>query len=402
MTVSNNKLQQFLFVLVALFMLAIPVGVFAAPKGPPPPMVGFLVVEPQTLTLTDNLPGRLESSKDAAVRARVTGIVEKRLFKEGSFVHEGDVLFKIDDRPFKAALQSAKGALARALAQKKLNEANVKRYRTLIQSKAVSRQMLDQAEATLATTVADIEIARAAVTQAQIDLDYATVTAPISGFIGQQEVTVGALVSASSATRMAQIRQIDPLYVNVQQSAAKILKLKALMQQQKESKDGDAVMQVTLFLDDGTPYKYPGTLIFTDVAVNAATGEATVRASVPNPELFLMPGLYVRVEMPLVTLDNVILLPQQAVTRTDKGDVVMILNEDDSFAPRPVQIARSWKNDWVVTGGLQAGEKVIVDGMLKVQLFHAKKVTPVPWQKAGEKAGEKQAPVPQKNAATAE
>ncbi len=366
-----------------LFLLIQVLPVFAA-QGPPPPMVGFIEAQPQNLTLTDNLPGRLESSRDAVVRARVTGIVEKRLFREGAFVQEGDALFVIDDRPFKATLQSAKGALARAVAQKKLNEANVARYRRLIKSKAVSRQMLDQAEATLASNIADIEIAKANVIKAEIDLDYATVTAPISGFIGQQEVTEGALVSASSATQMAQIRQIDPLYVNVQQSAAHILKLKAMMQQKKVEEAPE--MEVKIFLDDGTPYKHPGKLIFTDVAVNAATGEAVVRASVPNPDHFLMPGLYVRVELPLITLDHIFLIPQEAITRTDKGDILFVLNDDNTFAPRPVQIARSWKNSWIVTGGLQAGERVIIDGMLKVHMMRAAKVTPVPLQELRKQA----------------
>ncbi|PID76064.1 MAG: efflux transporter periplasmic adaptor subunit [Deltaproteobacteria bacterium] len=387
------------FLAPLLLVLVVSPESTAAPKAPPPPMVGFLVAQPQSLTITDNLPGRLESSRDAVVRARITGIVEKRLFTEGAFVDQGEILFKIDDRPFKAALQSAKGTLARAVAQKKLNEANVKRYRSLVTSKAVSRQVLDQAEATLATSAADVEIAKAAVTQAQINLDYATVTAPISGFIGQQEVSVGALVSAASATEMAQIRQIDPLYVNVQQSVNKILKLKAAMRRQSNVEDDSTAMQVKVFLDDGTPYEHPGTLIFTDVAVHPATGEATVRASVPNPEHFLMPGLYVRVEMPLMTLDDIFLVPQEAVTRTDNGNILFVLNDDNTFAPRPVQIARSWKNNWVVTGGLQAGEKVIVDGMLKVQLLHAQKVTPVPWQKMGNNVAEKTAPVQQQDTA---
>ncbi len=377
-------------------------SIVAAQDTPPPPLVGVMEVKPQTLTLTDNLPGRLESSKHAAVRARVTGIIEKRLFKEGSFVHQGDILFTVDARPFRAALQSAKGTLARAIAQKKLNESVVKRYRKLIASKAVSLQMLDQAEATLATAVADIEIAKAAVTRAQLDLDYATVSAPISGFIGQQEVTVGALVSASAATQMAQIRQIDPLYVNIQQSAAKILKLKAMMQGHKEKMDELSGMKVKIFLDDGTLYPHQGTLIFTDVAVNAATGEATVRALVPNPEQFLMPGLYVRVEIPLVTLEDVVLVPQQAINRTDKGDMVMVLEEDNSFSPRPVTIARSWKNNWVVTDGLKKGEKIIVDGMVKVHFFHAKKVTPVPWQKLQEQKRAANAPVNQKKTVATE
>ncbi len=304
-----------------LFFL-IPVATALANPSLPPPLVGFLVAQPTSLTITDNLPGRLASSKDSVVRARVAGIVEERLFTEGAFVHKGDVLFKIDDRPFKADLQSAKGALARAVAQKKLNVANVKRYRSLATSKTVSRQILDQAEATLATTAADIEIAKAAVTKAQINLDYTTVRAPISGFIGQQEVTVGALVSAATATQMAQIRQVDPLYVNVQQSATNI--------------------------------------------------------SVPNPDHFLMPGLYVRVEMPLITLDNVFLIPQEAITRTDRGNTLFVLNDDNTFSTRLVEIARSWKNDWIVTGGLQPKDKVIVDGMLKVHMMHAQKVNPVP------------------------
>ncbi|PIE70143.1 MAG: efflux transporter periplasmic adaptor subunit [Deltaproteobacteria bacterium] len=374
---------------IILFFLMLTTPSFADPS-PPAPLVGFIAVQAQDLTLTDNLPGRLESSRDAVVRARVTGIVEKRLFREGAFVREGDVLFTIDNRPFKAALQSAKGTLAKVIAQKKLNEANVLRYRKLIDKKAVSQQVLDQAEATLASTIAEIEIAKASVIKAEIDLDYTTVTAPISGFIGQQEVTEGALVSASSATQMAQIRQIDPLYVNVQQSAANILNLKAMMQQQKRVHQSPE-MAVKIFLDDGTPYQYPGKLIFTDVAVNAATGEAMVRASVPNPDKFLMPGLYVRVEMPLITLDDIFLIPQKAITRTDKGDILFVLNDDNTFTPRPVQIARSWKNNWIVTGGLQAGDKVIIDGMLKVHIMHAQKVTPVPLADLRNQATEKAA-----------
>ncbi|PIE43678.1 MAG: efflux transporter periplasmic adaptor subunit [Gammaproteobacteria bacterium] len=370
--------------IILLFFL-IPTATTLASQSPPPPMVGFLEAQPESLTITDNLPGRLEPSKDSVVRARVTGIVEERLFTEGTFVQKGQALFRIDDRAFKADLQSAKGTLARAIAQKKLNEANVKRYRSLVASKAISRHVLDQAEATLATSAADIEIAKAAVTRAQINLDYTTVTAPISGFIGKQEVTVGALVSASSATQMAQIRQVDPLYVNIQQSATNILKTKAMLQKQEKVQESPGV-QMKIFLDDGTPYKYPGQLIFTDVAVNATTGEAVVRASVPNPDHFLMPGLYVRVEMPVVTLDHIFLIPQEAITRTDKGNILYVLNNDNTFAPRPVQIARSWQNNWIVSDGLQPKDKVIIDGMLKVHMMHAQKVTPVPLQERRKQA----------------
>lgn len=384
MVIKNKKSLTFQSVLLGVFLFCFPSAVIAESESVPqipPPMVGFIEVKPEKLTLTENLPGRLESSKDAVVRARVDGIVEKRLFKEGSFVEEGDILFKIDDRSFKAALQSAKGTLARAKAQRELNEAEVERYRKLIASKAVSQQMLDQAEATLAISIADIGIAQAAVTQTQINLDYATVTAPISGFIGQQKVTVGALVTAASATEMAQIRQIDPLFVNIQYSAAKILKLKAMMQKQEKVEKERSEMEVKIFLDDGTPYEHPGTLIFTDVAVDSSTSEASVRASVPNPDHFLMPGLYVRVEMPLVTLEDVFLVPQQAVTRSSGGDIVTLLTEDNGYTSQQVKIERSWENNWVVTEGLQAGDKIIVEGMLNVQMFQSQKVTPVSLQK---------------------
>lgn len=356
----------------------------SAQQGPPPPMVGFIVAEPKAIDLTKNLPGRLEASRDALVRARVTGIVQKRLFKEGAYVKAGEQLFKIDDADFRASLATAKAQLRQAAATKKLNEADVKRYRRLVQAKAIPRQQYEQAQTTLATTNANIDIAQAAIDQAQLNLDYANVTAPISGYIGKADVTEGALVSAPSATQMAQIQQIDPLYINIKQPAGEMLKIKKMiLAELGQPKSSEAILEergiaVKVFLDDGTPYDHDGKLLFADVSVDAATGEASLRAELPNPKHLLMPGLYVRVEVPQVKIDHAVLVPQQAVTRGEV-DTVFVINADNSFAPRQITIAQSQGNQWLVTDGLKAGDKVIVDGMQMVMMMRAKTVTPVPW-----------------------
>ncbi len=392
---ETAKVNSRVLLITLMAAAACAAGLFSAKFAfaadlPPALPVGVITAKAQSIDITENLPARLEASKDAVVRARVTGIVEERLFKEGSFVKKGDVLFKIDDRSYKAILDSAKGSLARAIAQKRVNLADVERYRKLVKVKAVSTQQFDQAEATLAVSNADIEIARAAVEQAQINYDYCTVTAPISGYIGKQEVTVGALVSGTSATEMAQIRQVDPLYVNVRQSAIKILRLKELLSKKSQGDDEHLGVQLKVFLEDGTPYKYPGELLFTDVAVDASTGEGSLRASVPNPDGFLMPGLYVRVEIPQMTLQNVFLIPQQAVARTEKGNLLTVATVDDeakevnghklySYETRNVEIAQSLNENWVVTDGLKEGEIIVVDGMIKVSMMHIPHVIPVPW-----------------------
>lgn len=414
---ETTKVNSRVLLITLMVAAACAAGLFTAKFAfaadlPPALPVGVITAKAQTLDITENLPARLEASKDAVVRARVTGIVEERLFKEGSFVKKGDVLFKIDDRSYKAILDSAKGSLARAIAQKRVNLADVERYRKLVKVKAVSTQQLDQAEATLAVSNADIEIARAAVEQAKINYDYCTVTAPISGYIGKQEVTVGALVSGTAATQMAQIRQVDPLYVNVRQSAIKIMRLKKWLSRKSQGDDERPGVQLKVFLEDGTPYKYPGELLFTDVAVDASTGEGSLRASVPNPDGFLMPGLYVRVEIPQMTFQNVFLIPQQAVTRTEKGNLLTVAAVDDeakevnghklySYETRNVEIARSLNKNWVVTDGLKEGEIVVVDGMIKVSLMHIPHVIPVPWGVQPEQSAQPQgeeAAAPQKQA----
>lgn len=348
-------------------------------QAPPAPPVGFVVVKPQTLNLTENLPARLSAFRHAVVRARVTGIVEKRLFTEGSYVSAGQPLFVIDDRPFRAALAAAKAQLAQAEAAKKLNQANVNRYRRLLKSKAVSQQVYDQSQAQLAATLANIEAAKAAITQAELNIEYAKVTAPIDGYIGQAAVTEGALVSAAAATELAQIQQIDRLYVNIKQPAAQMIKLKQQLMQANQQQQTAEQLAVKVFFEDGTPYSQDAQLLFTDINVDPLTGEASLRAILPNPDGLLMPGLYLRVEVPQNRIDNAVLLPQQAVTR-GKSDSVFVLNADNTFTPRGVKVIQSQGHYWLIGDGLNAGDKVIVDGMQKVLMMRLNTVTPVPWQ----------------------
>lgn len=374
-----NTIKQLLYTLLSLTLLSSHAIAEQAPAPPKFP-VGFINIEPKTISLTQNLPGRLVALRDATVRARVTGIVEKRLFKEGSYVKAGQQLFQIDDRQFRANLASAKAQLAQAQAVRKLNASDVKRYRSLLASNAVSRQTYDQAQAQLATANASIQSAKATITQAKLNIEYAKVTAPIDGYIGQAQVTEGALVSAGANTAMAQIQQIDPLYINIKQSATEVIKIKKmLMHSGVVVKDIESMgIKVKVFFDDGTPYEHDGQLLFANVSVDPTTGEASLRAKLPNPDRLLMPGLYVRVEVPQTKIDNAVLLPQQAVTR-GKVDTVFVLNEDDTYAPRPIKIVQSQNNQWLVSEGLNAGDRVIVDGMQKVLMMRLKTVTPVPF-----------------------
>lgn len=368
--------RQAIWSAAALWLVS--AGASAADAGhAPAPRVGVVEVQEQAVTLTKNLPGRLEASRTAVVQARVTGIVKQRLFQEGAYVETGTVLFHIDDESFRASLASANAQLAQAKATEKLNLADIKRYQDLLKRNMLSRQVYDQAQATLAVTRANIKMAQAAITQAKLNLSYAHVTAPISGFIGQANVTEGALVSASVGTQMAQIQQIDPLYVNIRQPASEVLKLKRMLMAQKETRRD---MAVKVALDDGTPYGEAGKLLFTDVNVNAGTGEASLRATLPNPDNFLMPGLYVRADVPQIRLPKAFLVPQQAITR-GRQDTLLVVNADNSFAPRVVKVLQSQGNNWVVTEGLSTGDKIIVDGVM--HLRGVKKVTPVPWQSAG-------------------
>lgn len=360
--------------------------------GMPPAQVGVITVAPQAVGLAVELPGRLEAARIAQVRARAAGIVQKRLFREGGDVKAGQPLFQIDPAPYRAALESAQAALARSQANLAQASAQAERFRPLVEANAISKQDFVNAQAAQKTAEADVAAARAAVRTAQINLGYASVTAPISGRIGRALVTEGALVGAGEATQLALIQQIDPMFVNFTQSTGEVLRMRRALasgQLQRAGNSGEAVA-VRIVLDDGTEYAKPGRLLFTELSVDPTSGQVTLRAEVPNPDGFLLPGMYVRVRLVQAQLPSAILVPQQAVQRSNQGDTVMVVGADSKPQPRPVKIGSAQNGHWVVLDGLKAGEQVIVDGFQKMMVPGAP-VKPVPWSPAGSAAA---APAP--------
>ncbi|MBS1174614.1 MAG: efflux system, rane fusion protein CmeA [Burkholderiaceae bacterium] len=345
----------------------------------PAPVVGVVTVEPATVTLDTELSGRLQAIRQAQVVARATGVVQKRLFTEGSYVKQGQPLFQIDNAPYVANLETAQASLATAQANLAKANADVTRYRPLVQANAISKQEFDAAIAQQRLANAQVKSANAAIKTAKINVGYAYVTAPISGHIGKALVTEGALVSQTTGTPLALIQQTDTLYVDLSQSAATVLKLRqAMANGQLQTIEGQ--VPVTIVLEDGTEYPEKGRLLFTDLTVDENTGQVSLRAEIPNASNLLMPGMYVQVKIPQAQVNNAVLIPQQAVTRGTTGDTVMVVNADGSYAPKTITIAQSQGNNWVVTGGLNAGDQVIVDGMSAVQMVGAKKVQAKPWQ----------------------
>ncbi len=363
-------------------------GKSEAPAGPPgggmpPPEVGVVTVAPQSVGLVTELPGRLEASRVAQVRARVAGILLERQFREGSDVKAGQPLFRIDSAPYAAALQSAEASLARAEANLAQASALAQRLKPLAEANAVSQQEYTNAVAAQKQAQAEVLAGQAAVKTARINLDYASVTSPIAGRIGRALVTEGALVGQGEATPLALVQQVDPLYVNFTQSAAEALRLRKALESGQLQKAGNGAARVKLLLEDGSTHPQPGKLLFSDLTVDPTTGQVTLRAEVPNPGGQLLPGLYVRVQLEQAQASDAVLLPQQAVTRSAKGDTVLVVGEDGQPAPRPIQIGGQQGGQWVVQGGLKAGEQVIVDGFQKLR--GNPQVKPVPWQAPGSK-----------------
>ena len=354
-----------------------------APGGsaPPPAPVGVITVTQGDVGLVTELPGRLEASRVAQVRARAAGILQKRLFREGSDVKEGQPLFRIDAAPYAAAAASAKASQSRAEANLAQAAGLVERYKPLVAANAISKQEYANAVAAQKQAEADVAVGRANVQTAGINLGYASVTAPISGRIGRALVTEGALVGQGEATQLAVVQQINPMYVNFTQSASEVMKLRAAMDSgQFKRASGAEAASVRIVLEDGTEYSRPGRLLFSDLTVDATTGQVTLRAEVPNPGGQLLPGLFVRVRLEQAQASNAITLPQQAVTRTAAGDSVMVVGADGKVAPRPVKIGSAKGTQWVILEGLKTGEQVMVDGFQKLQ--PGATVKPVPWQPA--------------------
>jgi membrane fusion protein (multidrug efflux system) len=346
--------------------------------GPPPAEVGVVTVQLRPVSLVVELPGRLEASRVAQVRARAAGIVQKRLFVEGSDVRAGQPLFQIDASSLQAVVSSAQAALARSQAGLTQATAQAERYRPLVEANAISKQEYVNAVAAQKTAEADVAAAKANLRTAQIGLGYATVTAPISGRIGRALVTEGALVGQGEATPLAVIQQINPMYVNFTQSAAEVLQLrKALAQGKLKRAAGAEGAMVRVMLEDGSEHPNPGKLLFSDLTVDATSGQITLRAEVPNPNGTLVPGLYVRVRLEQAKAGNAVLLPQQAVTRSAQGDSVMVVDKEGKVSPRNVKVGTEQNGQWVILDGLKAGEQVIADGFQKLR--PGAPVKAVPW-----------------------
>ena len=362
-------------VLVALMALSA-CGDKAPPSGPPPaPEVGVVTVAPRTLDVPTELPGRVEAARVAQVRARVTGIVQKRLFAEGSDVKAGQVLYRIDPAPYQAALDSAKASLAKAQANAQQAAGLLNRYKPLREANAISQQDFVNASSAAAQADADVAAAKAAVQTAQLNLDYASVTAPISGRIGQALVTEGALVSASEATQLALIQQVDAVYVNFTQPVSDITRLRKAFASGKSRSLG-VTIPVRIVLDDGSELAQAGQLLFSDLTVDPTSGQVNVRARVPNADGALMPGMYVRGRIAQQQVGSAVLLPQQAVQRTTQNDTVMVVGAEGRPSARVVRLGGNEGGNWIVLDGLKPGEQVIVDGFQKIRPGAA--VKPVP------------------------
>lgn len=356
----------------------------AAQKEAPPPVVGVVTVHPETVALTTELPGRLESLRTAEVRAQVGGIIQKRLFQEGSYVRAGQPLYQIDSSTYEANLESSRAQLAGAQATLAKANADLARYKPLVAADAISKQDYDAAVTAKRSAEASVKAAQAAIKSAGINLNRARITAPISGFIGQSKVSEGTLLNAGDTTVLATIRQTNPMYVNITQSATEVMKLRQQVAEGKLS-GVDGAIEVGIKFDNGEVYPHKGRLLFSDPSVNETTGQITLRASVPNDKNILMPGLYVRVLMDQVAVANAFVVPQQAVTRGTK-DTVTIVNAKGEMESREVTVARQQGTNWVITSGLNDGDKVVVDGTSIAAMMGAKKVTPKEWTPAGSAA----------------
>lgn len=346
--------------------------------GMPPAEVGVVTVQTGSTGLVTEMPGRLEASRVAQVRARAAGIVQQQLFREGSDVKAGQSLFRIDPASYEAALASAQAQQAKAEAHLAQQQATLERYRALVADKAVSQQDFVNAELAVKQAQADVALARAAVQTARINRGYADVAAPIAGRVGRALVTEGALVGQGDATPMAVVQQIHPLYVNFTQSATEAMQLTRAIESGRYKRAGAGAASVTVVLEDGSEYPLKGKLLFSDLTVDSSTGQVTLRAEVPNPRQQLLPGLYVRVRLQQAQADDVVRLPQQAVTRSAAGDTVMVVGSDGKVQMRPIKVGGQQDGQWLVLEGLKAGEQVMVDGFQKLR--GDAPVKPVPWQ----------------------
>lgn len=331
-----------------------------APAGPPE--VGVVTVREQAVVLSTELPGRTSAYESSEVRPQVNGLVLERLFTEGDQVRAGQALYRIDPAPYEAQVASARAALARARSAIASTSALARRYNELVKINAISRQEAENATVSAQQAQADVAAQQAALKTAQIDLARTTIRAPISGRIGRSTFTTGALVSASQADPLTTIQRLDPIFVDIQQSSADVLRLRQQLLSGEISREGGAA-RVRLKLEDGNAYPEEGVLKFTDVTVDPTTGSQVVRAQFPNNKGLLLPGMYVRAELVEGTRGNGILVPQSAVSRDEKGaPTVMVAGAQGKVEMRKLTAPRTVGTNWLVTAGLKPGDKVIVEG----------------------------------------
>lgn len=351
----------------------------ATPKAPPT-QVGIITTVSESLPITNELPGRIAPTRLAEVRPRVSGIIVQRVFEQGSQVKQGDVLYQIDPAPLQVQVDSANATLSRAKAVQLQARQTSDRQQQLQKSNVSSKQQFDEAIALLAQADADVAIAEAGVASAKLNLQYASVTAPISGRIGRALITEGALVSANGAENLATIQQLDPVYADFTQSANDLIRLKNAVGAKNEA-------PVQLLMDDGSIYPHGGRLLFSEAAVDTTTGQVTLRGEFPNPDDNLLPGMYVRVSIQQGVENAAIAIPQQAIQRDTAGNAqVYIVGEDKSAQIRRVTTSRSYGSRIIVSEGLKPGEQVIVDGFQKIR--PGAEVAATEWKQAEKKTAE--------------
>lgn len=350
---------------ISLLLLAACEQEDAAPSQSPP-SVNYVTLRPQPVTLTRELPGRTSAYVVAEVRPQVTGIVKERLFDEGALVEQGQPLYQLDDSTYRAAWNAAKASLARAKAAAEVARLNAERAEELIKVNAVSKQEYDNLGAALRQAEADVGVAEAQVVSTAVELEYARITSPIDGRAGKSTVTRGALVTADQAQVLTTVQQLDPIYVDLNQSSSELLELRrALADKMVRKAEG---VPVTIILEDGRRYEHEGELTFADVAVDPMTGSYALRAVVPNPDHLLMPGMYLRAVVTSAVVDHVLLVPQQGIARDPQGNAsAMLLTDENKVEQRAVTAQRTVGNDWLISSGLSAGDRVIVEGLQKIR-----------------------------------
>jgi membrane fusion protein (multidrug efflux system) len=362
----------------AALMLASCGGASKQPAAPPPPQVGFVTLSPQAVTLTTELPGRTSAYETSEVRPQVNGLVLARLFQEGDLVRAGQPLYRIDSSPYQAQVASARAALARARAAIASSRALARRYGELVKINAISKQDYENATTSAAQAEADVAAQTAALNTAQIDLARTIVRAPIAGRIGRSTFTTGALVTASQTEPLATIQRLDPIYVDIQQSSADLLRLRQQVLAGAVTRGGPLAARVRLKLEDGTTYPVEGTLKFADVTVDPTTGSQAIRAQFANRQGLLLPGMFARAELVEGTQGSALLVPQRGVNRDEKGQAtVLVVGAGNKAENRVIVATRAIGDNWLVTSGVKSGDRVIVEGAQTLQ--PGTQVNPVPY-----------------------